>query len=239
MYIYSESSSTTGDPASASSSAKVETRTPSQTQVDDPAPRPQTRYKRTTPDVDFDIDLDLDFELDPLRPGLKQDMGQVTQGTDLEGINFSKDVDLDALLEECNINVKTDAPANKEDKFEDARPELEREQDQKGRDDLDMDMSSSELKGKEEQELDTDDDHQGHNVVSSESKFGFISASDGDDNQIPTECSSRTVDDVSPISYGTKNPDDGASSLYDIELDVQDTLDVLLESHAASEHQLR
>ncbi|XP_030855026.1 E3 ubiquitin-protein ligase BRE1 [Strongylocentrotus purpuratus] len=234
-----KSSSTAGDPTLASSSATIETRAPSQTQVDDPAPCPQTRSKRTTPGVNFDIDLDLDFELDPLRPGLKQDTGQVTQGTDLEGIDFSKDVDLDALLEECNINVKTDAPANKEDKFEDARAELERERDQKGRDNLDMEMSSSEPKGKEEKELNIDDEHKGHTAVSSESKFGFISDSDGDDNQIPTECSSRTIDDVSSISLRTKNPDDGASSLYDIELDVQDTLDVLLESHAASEHQLR
>ncbi|XP_041469700.1 cytadherence high molecular weight protein 2-like isoform X2 [Lytechinus variegatus] len=192
----------------------------SQTLVDDPDSCQEFHPSHPSPDVVNEIDLDVDFELDPLTPCFDQSRGRASKGTDLEGIDFSKDVE--ALLDECNINVKSDDPVCKEDTFQDdARrldSDLEIKQDHR---DLDMKSSSNETQGMNEKELDTYDDHIKCSAIP-------------DGCHVSAEHSSSSLDAV-----GAKNPDEGSSSLYNIELDLQDTLEVLLESHAASEQQLR
>ncbi|XP_063957781.1 disrupted in schizophrenia 1 protein-like [Lytechinus pictus] len=191
----------------------------SQTLADDPDPCQKTRPSHPSPDVVNEIDLDVDFELDPLTPCFDQSRGRASQGTDLEGIDFSKDVE--ALLDECNINMKSDDPVYKEDTFQDDPRKLDSDLEIK-QDHRDLDMkSSNDTQGMNEKELDTYDDHIKCSAIP-------------DDSHISAEHSSSSSDAV-----GAKNPDEGSSSLYNIELDLQDTLEVLLESHAASEQQLR
>ncbi|XP_071485800.1 uncharacterized protein [Diadema antillarum] len=239
-------------------------------------------------DVDLDFDMDLDFELDPLRPDLQSSESRRDgRGFELEGINFSIDLD-QTDKNDCHIgsdvtalpvrqpkqcvaevddadsslgptagelkdsnksgvhgNPNSDITASKDEHTENAG---------RSRDSRNLPpINDGGVVGTKPTRENTLEGHSANTLDAPSSQFGFISKTSREcleeRDAVPVVCpSSRNF--YGGESVSRKNDDralDGvtgsagatSSSLYDLDLDISDTLEVLQEAQAAADQQFR
>ena len=235
-------------------------------------------------DIDLNLDLGLDFELDPLRSKSQQDLCLKGRGgLDLEGIDFSSDLDLSISKEDSDDDDDDDEDIRKRlDKLQKDDRDVENIKQEHGIDDRCSDKSfkqrntevcddgedkdekymynTLQMTKSNEHEKTTADNFEEQIVNrNSKSKFGFISGSsltgnsaahdavssrdhqknftEGEFNIDPEDLSDDVCLDAEAERAGGNVM--ASSSLYDLELDVGEMLEVLQEAHAAAEQQMR
>lgn len=223
----------------------------------DPTPSSQEHIRTSHTDTDLNFDLNLDFELDPLKPGLKPGHRPTlgVRGTDLEGIDFSRSVNTEVSSEDCSVGKEKEttrlggiSSGDKTGQQTISDPEKSNKLDSVR--DCNNEKSDDVYDGRQVTSIQPIGEiHADQNVTVKASKFGFVSSTDIDSKQVSIKLQNdrgsedTDIGSVSRVKELAGREERDAlkpgTSLYDLELDIGDTLEVLQEAHVASEQQLR